>query len=90
MTDDNSVSKGPRRVGESHQNKPLRFKRRVFIVPKFLPPGYRFLCPEEQVESTDFYWSKRNKCYLPMKGKPGGWAGLAGDVLPFIRSKDES
>lgn len=93
-----SIPKGPRHhnawprlcVGEPHQNKPSKSKPRVKIIPKFLPPGYRFLRPKEQVLETDFFWSEKNRCYLPMKNKIGGWAGLAGDVLPFIRGEDES
>ena len=92
-----SIPKGPRHhspyprlpVTVSRYRGPADYQRALRIVPKFLPPGYRFLRPREQVLSTDFYWSKRNKCYLPVKGKIGGWAGLAGEVLPFIRSSDE-
>ena len=91
----NTIAKGPRRnewptliVGEPYPNKVRGTLQRVKrIEPKFLPPGYRFLRSGEEVEKTDFFWSKVNKCYLPMKDKIGGWDGLAGNVLVFIRSK---
>ncbi len=95
----NTIAQGPRRsvwptliVGEPHDALPARNKRCLKrIEPKFLPPGYRFLRPREEVKKTDFFWSKVNKCYLPMKDKIGGWDGLAGNVLSFIRSvNDES
>ena len=92
------ISKGPRRsvwptliVGEPLDSMPVGPKQRVKrIEPKFLPLGYRFLRPREEVKKTDFFWSKVNKCYLPLKDKIGGWDGLAENVLVFIRSQDES
>ena len=93
----NSVAKGPRRnewptliVGESLDNVPVGIKQRVKrIEPKFLPPGYRILRPREEVKKTDFFWSKVNECYLPLKDKIGGWDGLAGNVLVFIRRRND-
>lgn len=56
----------------------------LIITPKFLPQGWRFLRPGEEVEKTDFFWSKKNKTYLPVTRK-FAWRGLAGNVIPFIR-----
>lgn len=56
----------------------------INIVPKFLPKGWRFLRPNEEVEKTDFFWSKQNKTYLPATQK-FAWQGLAGHTIPFIR-----
>ena len=64
--------------GAYRQHKPIT------ITPKFLPKGWRFLLPNEEVEATDFFWSKQNKMYLPVTRK-FAWQGRAGNVIPFIR-----
>ena len=59
----------------------------IEIKPRFLPRGYRFLEPCEEVEKDDWYWSHTHKCYLPVAKKRGGWGGAAGKTIPFIRRR---
>lgn len=61
-----------------------RRRHRITIRPEFLPKGWRFLRPGEEVEKTDFFWSKKNETYLPVTRK-FAWRGLAGLTIPFIR-----
>ena len=57
-------------------------KKRTNIVAKFLPQGWRFLRPREEVRKTDFFWSYNQKCYFPSTTAGGQ---LAGVTVPFIR-----
>ncbi len=59
-------------------------RKKIVIKPKFLPKGWRYLRPREEVEKTDFFWSKKNETYLPVTQK-FAWRGLAGNTIPFIR-----
>jgi hypothetical protein len=77
----------PRQVfSEPRENKLEVLKKRSNIVAKFLPKGWRFLRPREEVERNDFFWSHINKCYLPATKKRGQLAGIA---IPFIRRIEE-
>ncbi len=56
----------------------------IVIKPRFLPRGFRFLEPNEEVEKGDWYWSHTHKCYLRVTTNR---AQLAEETVPFIRRK---
>lgn len=57
----------------------------IVISPKFLPQGFRFLEPYEEIEEGDWYWSHTHKCYFPTPKK--WWWCQARETIPFIRRK---
>lgn len=63
----------------------MNFGRRtnLLIVPEFYPKGWRVLRPREEVEKGDYFWSKVNKCYMPVGNRRIGF--LASKPLTFIR-----
>jgi len=76
----------PRQIASEPRGHTPKYqvKKRSNIVARFLPRGWRFLRPREEVEKTDFFWSHTRKCYLPVVK----YGQLSGVTIPFIRRKE--
>lgn len=72
----------PRQVVSEPTRKQQVPNKRTNIVAKFLPQGWRFLRPREEVRKTDFFWSHTHRCYLPATKRQGELSGI---TVPFIR-----